>query len=90
MSNTTAPIGKCPRCGADVKEGQYGFYCSGKCGMKIGQVYGRQLTVEQVKKLLSGGKLTLSMNGKKTIVLPDYEENQYNGKTNYQWKTQRG
>ena len=90
VSNTTAPIGKCPRCGADVKEGQYGFYCSGKCGMKIGQVYGRQLTVEQVKKLLSGGKLTLSMNGKKTIVLPDYEENQYNGKTNYQWKTQRG
>ena len=40
--------------------------------------------VDKKEKIINKDK-----NGKKTIVLPDYEENQYNGKTNYQWKTQR-
>lgn len=50
-------LGKCPKCGSDVKSGQYGAYCTGKCGMMFGQIRGRKLSDEQIKALLDGQKV---------------------------------
>lgn len=83
-------LGKCPKCGEAVLKGQYGFYCKGKCGMNIGKVYGKELTEEQVNKLLDGQIVTLTFNGNKTIVMPEVVQNDYNGKTYFQWKTKKG
>ncbi len=47
-------IGKCPHCGGEVKKGQYGFYCTKKCGMYLAKVYGKVLTDNQLMRLLSG------------------------------------
>ena len=84
------PIGKCPKCGADVVKGKFGFYCKGKCGMNIAKVYGVILHDAQVKGLLNGKSTFYTSNGKKTIVHPEIVENPYNGKVYYQWKTERG
>ena len=86
----TPPIGKCPHCGGDVQKGKYGFYCTKKCGMSLAKVYGKELTEAQLVKLLSGKKISYTANDRKTIVLPEVVENQYQGKTYYQWKTQKG
>lgn len=83
-------IGKCPKCGADVVKGKFGFYCKGKCGMNIAKVYGVILHDAQVKGLLNGKSTFYTSNGKKTIVHPEIVENPYNGKVYYQWKTERG
>lgn len=50
-------LGKCPKCGADVKVGLYGAYCTGKCGMTLGKIRGNNLTDDQIKALLSGQKI---------------------------------
>lgn len=84
------PIGKCPKCGADVVKGKFGFYCKGKCGMNIAKVYGVELSDAQVKGLLDGKSTSYTSKGKKTIVRPEVVENPYNGKMYYQWKTERG
>ena len=47
-------LGKCPRCGAIVKPGKYGAYCSGKCGMMLSRTRGKLLSDEQVAALLKG------------------------------------
>ena len=84
------PIGKCPKCGADVVKGKFGFYCKGKCGMNLAKVYGVELSDAQVKALLGGKSTSYTSKGKKTIVRPEIVENPYNGKMYYQWKTERG
>ena len=84
------PVGKCPKCGADVVKGKFGYYCKGKCGMNIVKVYGVQLSDAQVKGLLDGKSTSYTSKGKKTIVRPEIVENPYNGKMYYQWKTERG
>lgn len=84
------PIGKCPKCGADVVEGKFGWYCKGKCGMNIAKVYGISLSDAQVKGLLNGKSTSYTSKGKKTIVRPEIVENPYNGKVYFQWKTERG
>lgn len=84
------PIGKCPKCGADVVKGKFGFYCKGKCGMNIAKVYGVGLSDAQVKGLLNGKSTSYTSKGRKTVVLPEIVENPYNGKMYYQWKTERG
>jgi len=84
------PVGKCPKCGADVVKGKFGWYCKGKCGMNIGKVYGVTLSDAQVKGLLDGKPTSYTSKGKKSIVLPEIVENPYNGKMYYQWKTERG
>lgn len=89
-ASTSEAIGKCPKCGQDVVKGRFGFHCKGNCGMFLAKVYGKELTEEQLKKLLSGKQISYTVSGKKTIVLPEWVENNYNGKTNYQWKTERG
>ena len=83
-------VGRCPKCGVDVVKGKFGFYCKGKCGMNIAKVYGVILHDAQVKGLLNGKSTFYTSNGKKTIVHPEIVENPYNGKTYYQWKTERG
>ena len=84
------PIGKCPKCGAEVVKGKFGWYCKGKCGMNIAKVYGVELSDTQVKGLLDGKSTSYTSKGKKTIVRPEIVENPYNGKMYYQWKTERG
>ena len=82
-------IGKCPKCGAEVVKGKFGYYCKGKCGMNIAKVYGVELSDAQVKGLLDGKSASYTFKGKKTVVLPEIAENPYNGKMYYQWKTER-
>lgn len=84
------PIGKCPKCGAEVVKGKFGYYCKGKCGMNIAKVYGVELSDTQVKGLLDGKSTSYTSKGKKSIVRPEIVENPYNGKMYYQWKTERG
>ena len=83
------PIGKCPKCGAEVVKGKFGWYCKGKCGMNIAKVYGVELSDTQVKGLLDGKSTSYTSNGKKTFVRPEIVETPYNGKRYYQWKTER-
>ena len=74
------PVGKCPKCGAEVKKGQFGWYCTKKCGMNLAKVYGKVLTDNQLANLLSGKEVSFTVNEKKTTVLPDVEKNNYQGK----------
>ncbi|MBQ7724375.1 MAG: DNA topoisomerase III, partial [Lachnospiraceae bacterium] len=50
-------LGKCPRCGSDVIKGKYGSYCTKKCGMKFGKAMGKELSDEQIRKLLNGERI---------------------------------
>lgn len=54
---TKGNLGKCPKCGAEVQAGLYGAYCTGKCGMTLGKVMGKNLTDEQVRDLLDHKKI---------------------------------
>ena len=85
-----APLGRCPHCQADVIDAKYGPFCTAKCGMNVCKVYGQALTAEQVNSLLNGKGVTLQTNGKATHVYPEIIENEYNGKTYYQWVTKKG
>ena len=58
--NREKALGKCPKCGEDVRMGQYGAYCIGKCGMTLGQIRGKKLSEEQITDLLSGKKIYVS------------------------------
>ena len=53
-------LGVCPKCGAEVRMGQYGAYCTGRCGMALGKIRGKDLTAEQVTALLKGQKIYMS------------------------------
>lgn len=83
-------IGNCPKCGKEVKKGKFGFYCTGKCGMYLAKVFGKELTESQLTALLSGKETSFTNKGKKTIVLPEVVTNEKDGKTYYQWGTKRG
>ena len=52
-------LGKCPKCGADIVTGQYGAYCTGKCGFFCNKAYGQELTEEQIVDLLNGEEIFL-------------------------------
>lgn len=85
--NGSAVSGKCPKCGGEVAKGKFGWYCKAKCGMNVSKVFGHELTDAQIGKLLSGKEITYTANGKKTTVLPEIAENNWQGKTYYNWKT---
>ena len=55
--------------------------------MNIGKIYGKSLTEAQIQTLLSGKEISYTANGKTTVVLPEIVQNDYQGKTYYQWKT---
>lgn len=57
---TKSKLGRCPKCNADVVSGQYGAYCTGKCGMTFGRIMGKTITEEQVATLLAGRKVYVS------------------------------
>ena len=82
-------IGNCPKCGQPVVKGKFGYYCSAKCGMNVARVYGKSLSDSQISALLGGKSVTVTANGKKTVVLPEVAKNVYQGKTYYQWNTKR-
>ncbi len=82
---------KCPKCGGEITSGQYGLYCKDKCGFYPKQkIFGHELTDKAVESLLSGEKVSLTINGKQTTVLPNVVENEWNGKVYYNWQTQKG
>ena len=58
--------------------------------MNISKVYGKELTEKQLSNLLNGKEISYTSNGKKTVVLPRVTENEYNGKTYFQWETKKG
>lgn len=86
-SNASGKTFKCPKCGGEVVKGKFGWYCKSKCGMNIAKVYGHELTDAQIGKLFDGKEVTYTANGKKTTVLPEVAQNDYQGKTYYNWKT---
>ena len=86
-SKSKIEIGKCPKCGKNIIKGKYGYFCSGKCGMNISKIYTKELTEEQIKKLLSGEKIYFSSNKANITVYPEIHEYEYNGKTHFGWKT---
>ncbi len=53
-------LGKCPKCDADVRSGEFGAYCTGKCGMTVGWIRGKKLTDAQIMAVLSGQKIYVS------------------------------
>ena len=84
---------KCPKCGGDVVHGKFGWYCktTPKCGFYPKQkVFGHELSDKAVEALLSGKQTSFTANGRKTIVLPEIIEKEYNGKTYYNWQTKNG
>lgn len=90
VSFEAKPIGNCPKCGAEVKQGKFGYYCTGKCGMNVAKVYNKELSEGQLSKLLSGQKISLTINGKKSTVLPQIEPFSYKNKkgeeiSGFQW-----
>lgn len=88
-NNKENSIGNCPHCGKDIIKGKFGFYCTGKCGMSVSKVYGKELTETQLSKLLSGKSITYTHNDRKTTVLPEAEPYSYNEKSGFQWKTKK-
>lgn len=92
VSFEVKPIGKCPKCGSDVKKGKFGYYCTGKCGMNVAKVFKKELTEVQLTSLLSGRKITFVSTGKKTTVLPEIVPFRYKAKdgieiNGFQWRT---
>lgn len=89
-STASKAVYKCPKCGKDVVSGKFGWYCKEKCGFYPKQkIYGKELTDKQVESLLAGKQVTMTINGKKTSVLPEIVENEYNGKVYLNWKTEK-
>lgn len=91
-AKSSPALGACPHCGKDVKKGKFGFYCTGKCGMNVGKVFGKELTEAQLEKLLDGKEISYTSNGKKTTVLPEAVPNNYTSKdgkeiSGFQWNT---
>lgn len=87
-------IGSCPNCGAEVKKGKFGFYCTGKCSMQLAKVYGKELTETQLKKLLSGSSVSFQSSGKTTTVLPEIAPHHFtdkdgNARSVFQWQTKK-
>lgn len=82
-------IGNCPKCAKPIVKGKYGWYCSARCGMNLTKVFGVELSEGQIKSLLSGKETSYIRNGRKTIVVPNVIENEFNGKTYYNWATRK-
>ena len=57
--------------------------------MNVSKIYGKELSEKQITGLLNGESTSFTASGKKTVVLPEFIQNDYNGKTYYQWKTER-
>lgn len=49
----------CPSCKSAVKDGKYGLYCTGKCGITFGKVFGKELTKSEWEKAIGGERILL-------------------------------
>ena len=58
-------IGVCPHCQGEIVKGRFGFYCRNRCGMKVDTAYGKQLTEEQIRKLLKGESIEITLRSRK-------------------------
>ena len=47
-------VGECPNCKSSVVYGKYGAYCSGKCGLMMGKVFGKTPTKTEITSILAG------------------------------------
>lgn len=85
-------LGNCPKCGAQVKQGNWGAWCSGKCGMNVSRIFGKQLTDEQVSSLLNGKAVAFANGRYINKVFPEIElfSCVKDGKEvrGFQWKTE--
>lgn len=93
ISIAMQPLGKCPRCGADVVSGKFGAYCSGKCGMRISSYYKIKFSDKQVQAILAGKKILVkglaAKSGKEYDAyykMRGIKEAEYNGKKMYQYE----
>lgn len=57
--------------------------------MNLTKVFGVELSDGQIKSLLSGKETSYIRNGRKTVVVPNVIENEFNGKTYYNWATRK-
>lgn len=89
FSENQPSIGNCPKCAKPIVKGKYGWYCSARCGMNLTKVFGVELSDGQIKSLLSGKETSYIRNGRKTVVVPNVIENEFNGKTYYNWATRK-
>ncbi|MCR5791040.1 MAG: DNA topoisomerase III [Lachnospiraceae bacterium] len=62
---TAEYFGECPHCGGEVTKGKFGVYCRNKCGMKLDIAYGKHLTDDQIRKLLKGESIRVSLRSRK-------------------------
>ena len=53
-TKTGGSLGDCPACHNPVQTGKYGAYCSGRCGMMFGKVFGKELSENEWRKVLAG------------------------------------
>lgn len=83
--------GVCPNCKSPVKDGKFGLYCAGKCGITFGKVFGKELTKREWSKVLKGERILLkdlkSKSGKvysayvKPVGVEDYSYTAKDGST---------
>ena len=59
-------LGKCPKCGREVVTGKYGAFCSGRCGFRVGKLFGLEPDEAQAKELLAGNEVPLHPTSKST------------------------
>ncbi len=85
-------LGKCPKCGADISDGQYGPYCTSnpRCGMVLNRWYGNSISGTELQDLLAGKTITKKVKSQKgdkyscRLTYTGFHENQYNGNITYQ------
>ncbi len=53
-------LGDCPVCHNPVQTGKFGVYCSGKCGMLFGKVFGKELSENEWRKVLAGESIRVT------------------------------
>ena len=92
FKSTPTVFGKCPNCGAEVKKGKFGAYCTAKCGMNVGFVFSKELTDKQIIDLLSGKAVKYTYKGYTKTVYSQIEPFSYqtkDGKTvsGFQWQS---
>ncbi len=59
-------LGRCPKCGSDVRLGKFGAYCTGKCGLTLGWIRGKKLTDDQITAVLKGERIYVTGLKKKS------------------------
>ncbi len=59
FSDMDMALGVCPNCNGPILNSSNGAYCKNRCGMMVGNVFGRKLTENQVRQLLEGNKILL-------------------------------